>query len=150
MNEKISSCNPHLQHVHACNMRIYQKHTRNSLMNTKSQIEGVTNHRAHNPIKYKSILAIYALISCTVRVTGIIMFFTPTLGLLNLLRHLQAEHVPFLQTYEGTPYFDNSTDAFIKRMNLQRGTWTKNTESDFLGYIAPKVILYTGMQARYY
>ena len=56
----------------------------------RSQIEGVSSHRVHNPIKSRSILAIYALISCTLRVTGIIMFFAPTLGLLNLLRHLQG------------------------------------------------------------
>ena len=27
-------------------------------------MEGISSHRAHNPIKSKSILAIYALISC--------------------------------------------------------------------------------------
>ena len=56
----------------------------------RSQIEGVSSHRAHNPIKSKTILAIYALISCAIRVTGVVMFFAPTLGLLNLLRHLQG------------------------------------------------------------
>ena len=30
----------------------------------RSQMEGISSHRAHNPIKSRSILAIYALISC--------------------------------------------------------------------------------------
>ena len=50
------------------------------------------------------------------------------LNLVNLNSFSKAEHVPFLQTYEGTVYFDNSTAAYIKKMNLQRGTWTNDTK----------------------
>ena len=48
-------------------------------------MEGISSHWAHNPIKSKTILAIYALISCAIRVTGIIMLLAQTLGLLSHL-----------------------------------------------------------------
>ena len=51
------------------------------------------------------------------------------LNLVNLDSFSKAEHVPFLQTYKGTPYFHNATAAYIKQWNLQRGTWTNDTES---------------------
>ena len=53
-------------------------------------MKGVSSHREHNPMKAKVILAFYALLSCVVRVWAVIGYFTATLGLFNLLRHLQG------------------------------------------------------------
>ena len=41
-------------------------------------------------MKAKVILALYALLSCVVRVCAVIAYFATTLGLFDLLRHLQG------------------------------------------------------------
>ena len=56
----------------------------------RSQTEGIAGHRKYNPFKFRMMLALYALLSVIMRSTGIIMYFTPDLGLFNLLRHLQG------------------------------------------------------------
>ena len=56
----------------------------------RSQTDGIAGHREYNPFKFKMMLALYALLSVIMRSTGIIMYFTPDLGLFNLLRHLQG------------------------------------------------------------
>ena len=53
-------------------------------------MRGVSKHRKQNPMKAKLILAFYALMSCVVRVTAIIVYFAVPLGLFDLLRHLQG------------------------------------------------------------
>ena len=56
----------------------------------RSQIKGVSKHRKRNPMKAKLMLALYAFLSCVVRVTAIIAYFAVPLGLFDLLRHLQG------------------------------------------------------------
>ena len=53
-------------------------------------MEGISSHRKHNPFKSKVIMALYALLSCIMRVTGLVIYVVLTLGLLNSLRHLQG------------------------------------------------------------
>ena len=63
----------------------------------------------------------------------------------------KAEQAPFLQTYEGTNYFNQYANQFIQENNLQRGQWRNNTAGyDFLGYNPPSASFYTGMASRYY
>ena len=63
----------------------------------------------------------------------------------------KAEQAPFLQTYEGTNYFNQYANQFIMKNNLQRGQWRNNTlGNDFLGYNPPSASFYTGMASRYY
>ena len=56
----------------------------------RSQIKGVSKHRKCNPMKAKLTLALYAFLSCVMRVTAIIAYFAVHLGLFDLLRHLQG------------------------------------------------------------
>ena len=67
------------------------------IFQTRSQTEGISSHRKLNPFKSKMLLASYALLSCMMRVTAVIMYFAPTLGLLNLLRHLQGSQYIYSQ-----------------------------------------------------
>ena len=63
---------------------------------------------------------------------------------MNLDTFFKAEQAPFLQTYNGTRYFDKSTAKYIHDMNLQRGMWRNDTQNDFLGYDPPSATVYTG------
>jgi hypothetical protein len=103
---------------------------------TRSQMKGVTGHRKFNPMKSKIILGLYLLLSCILRETSLVMYFSPTLGLFNLLRHLQAEQIPFLKTYNGTSYCD--TTKVLQEMigKIQRGTWTDPKKVAFINYVS--------------
>ena len=73
----------------------------------RSQIKGVSKHRKRNPTKAKLILALYAFLSCVVRVTALIAYFGVPLGLFDLLRHLQG-----LQKFDLL-----KSDIIIKQLN---------------------------------
>ena len=57
---------------------------------SRSQMKGMSIHRKHNTYKSKLILLSFGFLACVMRATSILMFFTPTLGLANVLRHLQG------------------------------------------------------------
>ena len=56
----------------------------------RSQMVGISSHRKYNPLKSKVIMALYALLSCILRTTGLVIYVVLTLGLLDVLRHLQG------------------------------------------------------------
>ena len=55
-----------------------------------SQTNGLSGHRVYFPQKSKLIIAVSALIACSIRVMAFVLFFSPALGLWNLLRHYQG------------------------------------------------------------
>merc|ERR1712223_1784071 len=71
-------------------------------------------------MKAKLTLALYAFLSCVMRVTAIIVYFAVPLGLFDLLRHLQAEQAPFLFTYNGTNYYDEDPAQYIKDKKIHK------------------------------
>ena len=79
-----------------------------------AHIKGLMTNRNYFPIVSKIIAGLGAMISIIKRVSCIIIFFTPPLGLFNLLRHLQAEQTKFhrftldLVDSNGTIQFGNS------------------------------------------
>ena len=47
------------------------------------------------PVKSKLVLGVYGTMNLTLRLLAMILYFTPSLGLMNILRHYQAERLPF-------------------------------------------------------
>ena len=59
-------------------------------------MKGISGHRKINPMKSKVILILYAFISAIKRSSALILYFSPALGLFNLLRHLQGSQTVVL------------------------------------------------------
>merc|ERR1719411_509979 len=57
----------------------------------RSHIAGLSARRTRFPFGSKLVVAFYALMSITTRLLAILLFFTPSLGLFEVLRHLQGE-----------------------------------------------------------
>ena len=57
---------------------------------SRSQMVSISSHRKYNPFKSRVIMALYALFSCIIRTTGLVIYVVLTLGLLDVLRHLQG------------------------------------------------------------
>ena len=67
--------------------------------NILSHIQGLSAKRRRFPITSKIVVAAYSFFSITTRVMTILLFFSPSLGLFNLLQHWKGEQVqwhPFL------------------------------------------------------
>ena len=89
-----------------------------SFLNYRSQTEGISSHRKHNPFKSKVIMILYALLSCIMRATGLVIYVVLTLGLLNVLRHLQG-----------------SQDTILWIMYIFRNFWPKENQHLFVNEI---------------
>ena len=61
------------------------------ISNALSHLKGLSVNREHFPLVSKCLAGFFAMISTTKRVFVMVLFFTPPLGLLNVLRHWQAE-----------------------------------------------------------
>ena len=64
------------------------------ISSTKSYISS-SSSRDYFPTKSKIVLAVFAGCSLIMRVSSVIYYFTPSLGLFNVLRHLQGEMPPY-------------------------------------------------------
>ena len=57
---------------------------------TLSQIAGVSGSRQYFPLKSKFFIGSSALLASLIRITCFVLYFSPSLGLWNLLRHYQG------------------------------------------------------------
>ena len=98
-----------------------------------SNLKALTSQREYFPLKSKLVAAIYTLFACSTRVLVFVMYFTPPLGLFNLLRHLQAEQtrwddniVKHFVNEDGTIQFGNSSN--IPWNEIDR--WTNSSDCE--------------------
>ena len=95
------------------------------------------------PSKSKVLVAFYGFMNLAVRTMAMYVFFVPSLGLLDILRHYQAERVPFSKVYDeqiqsnSTLYFGNAPPVAWR--DITRLDYS-NTENP----IPPEYSLYTG------
>ena len=52
-------------------------------------------HASNQPLKSKLTVGVYGTMNLAMRLLAMIFYFTPSLGLLNILRHYQAERLPY-------------------------------------------------------
>ena len=94
----------------------------------KSHVALVGAARDHFPFKSKLNVALYALAGCVIRVSIFVMYFAPSFGLFNFLRHCQSEQIQyghlaaenFLNTTSGYLNYGGQSHLWssIYRMNL--------------------------------
>ena len=110
-------------------------------------INGIRGNSWYFPLTSQLILALAITCSCVSRMMSIVLYFSPTLGLFELLQHLKAEQFGFrmLGLY---PYFDpppyigpvlNMTDISA----IQRGHFIDTGDDYDQRYEPPSLELYT-------
>ena len=70
---------------------LYISTTWSFFSNVKSHIQGISSKRKRFPFASKLAAGFYALFGTTTRILAIIIFFTPSLGLFDILRHWRGE-----------------------------------------------------------
>ena len=75
-----------------------------------SHLKGISKKREYSTTKSLGTILLFTTVSITARVMTYIMYFTPCLGLMNSLRHLQGEMYPFDSPY--LSYVNVTKDKF--------------------------------------
>ena len=98
-------------------------------------ITGLSAPREYFPIVSQIMAGLYTGFSITKRVSCLVLYFAPSLGLFNLLRHLQAEQTQwdpelrqyFVEDSDGTIQFGNSPKLYWKSIDR----WNYTTKYKF-------------------
>ena len=61
-----------------------------------------TAHATNWPMKAKLAVGMYGLLNLALRLEAMVVFFVPSLGLLDSLSHYQADRIPFFDGYDST------------------------------------------------
>ena len=114
----------------------------------KSFVKGMMATKDHFPSKPYYLLGLYVLISVTIRCMNAIIYFAPVLGLLDLLRHYQAERNPFFAA-KGTKIGDK---VYLPG-KPQKWTWYDISRIDYTdpeNPISPDLTIYTHFSMEQY
>ena len=106
-------------------------------------LKGISKKRKHSTLASNAIVLLYAAISIFIRTFTIVLFWTPCLGLMNCLRHLQGEMYPFFNPYR--EYVNATTDTFFFG-DADPIPWNVITRWNYTGYQEaepPRHTLYT-------
>lgn len=78
----------------------------------RSHLKGIGKKRVHSTTLSFMVMLVYTTTSVALRVFCYILFLSPCLGLMDLLRHLQGEMYPFYIPYTFISTHMNTTDLF--------------------------------------
>ena len=112
-----------------------------------ANINGIRGNSWYFPITSQLILALAITCSCVSRIMSIVLYFSPTLGLFELLQHLKAEQFGFRMfglypSYDQPPYIGpvlNMSDISA----IQRGHFMNADKFFSQRYEPPSLELYT-------
>ena len=105
--------------------------------------------------KAKTAAFLWGLVSSIRRVLGIVAFFTPCLGLLDLLWHWHGEQFPFqvrldhAQSLNITPSLDDKIELYRMREEVLWSTLDRWSYEDPQHPRAPPYSIYTGLSAKW-
>ena len=71
-----------------------------------------TAHATNWPMKAKLAVGMYGLLNLALRLEAMVVFFVPSLGLLNSLSHYQADRIPFHNAYDSETKGDPNYSLF--------------------------------------
>ena len=96
------------------------------------------------PLKSKILVAFHGFVNLAMRTIAMLVFFTPSLGLVNILRHYQAERVPFDKKYH-FEVLGNQTLYFGHAPPVPWQDITRVNYSDTNNPTPPDYRIYTGL-----
>ena len=91
--------------------------------------KGISKKRKHSTAASNGIILVYAAVSVFIRTFSIILYWTPCLGLMNCLRHLQGEMYPFYLPYNYT--VNAASDTFYFG-DAEPMPWSKITRWNYI------------------
>ena len=109
-----------------------------------SHLKGLMVRRDHFPTMSQMTAALLAVVSICKRVFCIVIYFTPALGLFNLLRHLQAEQTRYyfaFDNYRKENFVNN--EGMIQFGDSSPFLWSKVDRWDRINNMAPDYTLYS-------
>ena len=112
----------------------------------KAYLKGISKVQAYQTTKATLLMITFSLASIALRVFSYVLFWTPALGLFNILKHLQGESMPYYVPSSYPDFVDVSKDTFYYG-NAPPIPWSKITRWKYSGdqevSEPPTVTLYT-------
>ena len=99
----------------------------------RAHLKGISKIQAYQTSKSTLLMVTFSLASITIRVFSYVLFWTPALGLFNILRHLQGELMPYLM-----PMIFPPTDADVEMFHYGNAPpipWLKISRWNYIGYL---------------
>ena len=110
----------------------------------RSHMKGISKKRAHSSATSTAVMLLFTLSSIFLRMFSYTLYFTPCLGLFNVLRHLQGEMYPY---YHPVHYKMNLTQELFYFGNAKPIPWAQitrwNHTLDNANPTPPQLSLYT-------
>ena len=101
----------------------------------RSYMYGIQCVKDYFPIKAKGIVGLYSIITIVIKAGVIVLFFTPALGLFDLLKHLQGESLPYNVVME------NGINTEVEYMFYSKAKpilWSQITRLDYSDPMHPQ------------
>ena len=127
-----------------------------------SYVRGISLKKDYFPIESKLFIGLYVLISITIKVSIMILYLAPCLGLFNVLRHYQGELLPYKILIE-PPQPNVYTPEIFKLIDVEKDymyysnappiPWRDITRFDYTNLknpIKPPMTLYTVFSTKVY
>ena len=114
------------------------------LSTIRSYQYGIQIVKDYFPLTAMAMIGLFAIITIVIKVGVIVMFFTPALGLFDLLKHFQGESLPYNIVMEKGI---NTTTEYMFYSNAKPVLWSEitrfNYSGDFTNPIPPSSTLYS-------
>ena len=111
-----------------------------------------TAHANYWNWKSKMAVGVYGILNLATRLLAMLLYFVPSLGMLNILRHYQAERIPFanlnLKTKRRKYDFSNDMLYFGDAEPVRWADITHVNYSNPFDPVPPPYTIYTGLTSR--
>ena len=111
-------------------------------------LKEIKTEKGHLPFSSKLIVFVWGFFATVRRVTAIVSFFIPSMGLFNILHHWQAEQVPFQPRLSYSKQFNVTDNDKIALFNMSQTVyWNELDNWSYNGtiYTPPHYSNYSGM-----
>ena len=115
----------------------------------KSYMYGIKVVKDYFPMKAMGMVGLYAIITIVIKVGVIVLFFTPALGLFDLLKHLQGESLPYNVVMKKKI---NTSNEYLYYSKAKPILWSEITRLDYEQSppALPSYTLYSGYSIEEY
>ena len=111
-------------------------------------LKTVSIEKPYLPTTSKLVLFAWIIISGTLRLMVVVLFFTPAFGLFSTLSHWRMEQIPFAEQYRNQ--IETGGTLYLYQANITKEQWNKIDRWDYTNNVGPHYTLYTGFNLRQY
>ena len=111
-------------------------------------LKTISIEKPHLPTTSKVVLFLWIMMSGTMRLMVILLFFTPSFGLFSTLGHLRMEQTPFAEQYRDQ--IEKNGTLYLYQTNITKEQWNEIDRWNHTTKSGPPYSEYTGFDLKTY